>query len=111
LSKAALVQTDGIAALRPNLAWVVLFVAALWHLKRDWIMGCLTFALLCACYAVGSMLSSQLLLPLLGVGITAHAVGHYVFERKPPLVFSAPVAVLEAPAWLLAVWTGVGRRE
>ncbi|MCI0458242.1 MAG: DUF962 domain-containing protein [Gemmataceae bacterium] len=109
LSKASLAVDGAVPALRPNAAWIVLFGAGLWYVRSDWKMGLLTFAAVTACYALGSGLPAGLLWLFLGIGVVAHAVGHYGFEGKPPAVFSNPVAVLEAPVWLLATWARLYR--
>ena len=43
----------------------------------------------------------------LGIGIGAHGIGHFCFERKPPAFFSKPIALLEGPAWLFSIWSGL----
>jgi uncharacterized membrane protein YGL010W len=43
---------------------------------------------------------------LFAVGATLHTIGHTFFEHKPPSIFSNPIAVVEAPAWLIAIVIG-----
>lgn len=74
-------------------------VAALWYLRLDRATGLLTLTFLNGCYAAGSFIPTRV---LFGAGGAAHLVGHFVFEGKPPAVFTNPVAVLEAPAWLVS---------
>jgi uncharacterized membrane protein YGL010W len=54
-----------------------------------------------ACELAGQRWSTATLLTMFGAGAAMHMVGHYGFEHKPPAFLSRPVAILEAPAWLL----------
>ena len=103
LAKLALSTGTEVAALKPNAGWVALALAALWYLWLDWRIGSATIVFLVVCYAVGSELSAGVLGILFGIGAVAHAVGHYAIEGKPPAVLSRPVALLEAPLWLVAI--------
>jgi uncharacterized membrane protein YGL010W len=109
LSKLSLQQDGQPPALQPNAAWVVLLGLGFWYLWLDWRMGIPTIVLLVGCYVLGSWLSLAMLLALFGAGAGAHLIGHYGFEGKPPALLSRPVAVLEAPAWLLSIWIGLFR--
>jgi uncharacterized membrane protein YGL010W len=109
LSKLSLHSGAEMPALRPNAGWVVLIGAGFWYGWLDLKIGSLTLALWAACYVLGSELSAVLLAVLFGIGALAHAIGHYAIEGKPPAVFSRPVAVLEAPAWLVAIGAGLYR--
>lgn len=111
LSKASLPLDWTVPALRPNAAWVVLLGAGGWYLWQDWKVGALLTAAFAGCYVLGSGLTAGLLTALFGAGVAAHAVGHYAFEGKAPAVFSSPVALLEAPAWLLSTWAGTGEER
>ncbi len=95
--------------LRPSLAWPVLVAAAGWYLWQDLAAGAVVSAALVGCYLGGLLLPVWALVILFSAGVVAHGVGHYGFEGKPPALFSRPVAVLEAPAWLLAVATHAER--
>lgn len=106
LAKLAMPVTDGNPALQPNLAWAALLVAAYWYLRADGIVGILTLGVVTACYALGSNLGAVALAAMFGAGALLHMVGHYGFEGKPPAFFERPMAVLEAPAWLIACWGG-----
>jgi hypothetical protein len=93
LSKLALPGSAEWPALRPNVAWVMLLVAVAWYAWQDQRMGLLVGSAMVGGYAVGSPLPIGILAGLFGIGIFAHVVGHYAFERKPPAVFSRPIAV------------------
>jgi hypothetical protein len=69
--------------------------------------GFLTWLMLAGCYLLSSVLTTGLLCAILGAGVVAHIVGHYGFEHKPPALLSRPIAVLEAPVWLLATCAGL----
>ena len=103
LSKLALDTGTNMAALKPNAGWVILAGAAFWYVWQDWRIGSMTTALWFACYLFGTELPAGLLGILFGIGVAAHALGHYLIEGKPPAVFSRPVALLEAPAWLVVI--------
>jgi uncharacterized membrane protein YGL010W len=103
---AKLSRGQGPAPLRPNLAWPVLLGGSLWYLSQDRKVGLLTSAALVAAYAAGCALPTRTLCTLSAVGSLAHTVGHYGFEHRPPVFLSRPVALLEGPAWLVAVATG-----
>jgi uncharacterized membrane protein YGL010W len=107
LSKASLSAGVGVLALEPNAAWIALLGACFWYLRLASVMGLPTFVAVAGCYVLGSALPAGVLICLFGVGISAHAIGHYGFEGKPPVLFSRPAAVLEAPAWLLSAWAGL----
>jgi uncharacterized membrane protein YGL010W len=92
--------------LQPNLAWPILLFASAWYLRIDRRIGLLSALALIPCYALGCYLSLSILLALLALGIVLHLVGHYGFEGKPPALLSNPIAILEAPPWLLATWAG-----
>jgi uncharacterized membrane protein YGL010W len=109
LAKASLPGWGGVPALQPNAAWVVLLGAGLWYVWLDWRIGILVIALFCGCYVAGSALSAGPLAALFAAGVVAHVLGHYGFEGKPPALLSNPVAVLEAPAWLVLTWAGLYR--
>ena len=109
LARLALADHGDVPALRPNAAWLVLLGTGVWYLWLDWKVGLPTWAAFVACYVIGCALPVALLWTFSGVAIVAHVVGHYGFEHKPPAVFSTPVALFEAPAWLLAIWTGLVR--
>jgi uncharacterized membrane protein YGL010W len=94
------------AAFEPNLGWIVLLVFAVHYVCWDWRAAIGPIVALSLCYACGSELSAWILAPMLLVGVVLHVIGHFRFEHKPPSLLSAPVAVIEAPAWLLAVWLG-----
>lgn len=111
LSKASLPVGGEVSALQPNAAWAVLLGAGLWYLCLDWKVGLGTCTAFLAGYVVGSRQPVDLLGALFGAGVVAHTVGHYGFEGKPPTLFSKPVSVLEAPAWLLATWAGLYRER
>ena len=81
----------------------------MWYVWLDWRIGSLVIALFCGCYVAGSGLSADLLAALIAVGVAAHVLGHYGFEGKPPALLSNPMAVLEAPAWLVLTWSGLYR--
>jgi uncharacterized membrane protein YGL010W len=98
---------EGEAWSRPDLAWLALAGLCLWYLWQDWKVGLLVVVFLLGCYAVGRALPVAVLGVLAGAGVLAHVVGHYGFEHKPPALLTRPVAVLEAPAWLLATWFGL----
>jgi uncharacterized membrane protein YGL010W len=106
LSRLALPTGAEVAALEPNAAWAVLLGAGAWYVLLDWRTGLLTLTALAGCYAAGTFLTAGVLAGLFGAGVVAHVVGHYGFEGKPPALLSNPAAVLEAPLWLLATWTG-----
>jgi uncharacterized membrane protein YGL010W len=93
---------------QPNAGWLALLISGVWYLWLDWRFGVLTFALEVACLLIGSMLSYAVLATLLIVAVIAHWIGHFTFERKPPAVFSGPIAVLEAPIWLVVNIFGLG---
>ena len=107
LSKLSLPTGSEMPALRPNAGWIVLIGAGLWYIWLDWRIGSLTIALWAICYVLGSALPAGQLAILFGIGAVAHVLGHYAIEGKPPAVFSRPVAVLEAPAWLVAICAGL----
>ena len=107
LSKLALPGSAEWPALRPNAAWLLLLFAVAWYAWQDRRMGLLVGSVMVGGYAVGTPLPVGVLAGLFGTGIVAHAVGHYAFEGKPPALFSRPIAVLEAPAWLLSTWAGL----
>ena len=107
LSKLALPGSAEWPALRPNAAWLLLLFAVAWYAWQDRRMGLLVGSAMVGGYAVGTPLPVGILAGLFGTGIVAHAVGHYGFEGKPPAVLSRPIAVLEAPAWLLSTWVGL----
>jgi uncharacterized membrane protein YGL010W len=94
---------------RPDLAWLALAGSGLWYLWQDWKAGLVVTAALVGCYAAGRALTAVPLTALFGAGVVAHVIGHYGFEGKPPALLSKPIAVLEAPAWLLATWAGLRR--
>ncbi|HEV3079632.1 MAG TPA: Mpo1-like protein [Gemmataceae bacterium] len=109
LSKLSLNSGAEMPALRPNAAWIVLIGAALWYIWLAWRIGFLTIALWAICYVLGSEVPAGQLAILFGIGVVAHVIGHYAIERKPPAVLSRPVAVLEAPVWLVAICAGLYR--
>jgi len=109
LARAALPVLDAPPAWQPNAAWPAVVGACVWYVLLDRRVGLLTCAALVACYAAGSALPVGVLLGLFAGGVGAHLVGHYGFEGKPPAVFKSPVAVFEAPAWLVAACTGAYR--
>ena len=111
LSKLGLESGVGVAALEPNAAWAVLLGAGVWYVLLDWRTGLLALTGLAGCYAAGTLLTAGALACVFGAGLAAHVIGHYGFEGKPPALFSNPVAVFEAPLWLLATWTGSYRDE
>lgn len=53
-------------------------------------------------YLAGALLSTLVLAALFGAGTVAHLIGHFGFEGKPPVFFTRPISVFEAPAWLLS---------
>lgn len=95
-----------IAGFRPDAAWAAVFIAGIWYLWCDWRMGLLPFVGLIACYLVGQFLDPWILVSLLVAAALLHIVGHYGFEGKPPALLSRPIAILEAPAWLIALFAG-----
>jgi uncharacterized membrane protein YGL010W len=97
------------AVLQPDAAWVVLLVAGLWYFWVDWRIAPLVTALFVGGYLLGGALTLGPLAALFAAGVVAHVVGHFVFEGKPPALLTRPVAILEAPVWLLAVWIGLYR--
>jgi uncharacterized membrane protein YGL010W len=107
LAQLAVPLSDVPRALQPNAAWLVLLGASAWYLLLDRRVGLCAAAGLVACYAVSSALPLMVLLGLFAAGVVAHVIGHYGFEGKPPALFKSPVAVLEAPAWLLSTWAGI----
>jgi uncharacterized membrane protein YGL010W len=107
LSKLALPGSAEWPALRPNAAWLLLLFAVAWYAWQDRRMGLLVGSAMVGGYAVGTPLPVGVLAGLFGTGIVVHAVGHYGFEGKPPAVLSRPIAVLEAPVWLLSTWAGL----
>ena len=100
---------DELLALRPNLAWVILAGMGIFYLRLDWKIGLPTWAGFVACYVIGCFLPVPTLWALAGLGVVLHGVGHYAFEHKPPALFSKPIAIFEAPPWLLAIWAGLLR--
>jgi uncharacterized membrane protein YGL010W len=108
-SKLTWSDSEGPAALRPNVGWIALLTACAVSLWWDWRTGLLATVVYAAGYALGSTLSAGLLWTLFGVGVIVHVVGHFGFEHKPPAVFSHPVAMLEATPWLLCLWAGLYR--
>jgi uncharacterized membrane protein YGL010W len=106
LSAASWPVTVGGTVLEPSAAWLALIVAAVWYLRLDRATGLLTLTFLIGCYAAGSFMPTGVLLGLFGTGGVAHLVGHFGFEGKPPAVFTTPLAVLEAPAWLVSLVLG-----
>ena len=107
LSKLALPGLAEWPAVRPNAAWLILLLAVAWYAWQDRRMGLLVGSTMIGGYAVGTPLPIAVLAGLFGTGVVAHVVGHYGFERKPPAFLSRPVAVLEAPAWLLSTLAGL----
>jgi uncharacterized membrane protein YGL010W len=89
------------ASAGPDAGRLALAAAGVWYLGRDPAAGGAALAALAAGYAVGRRLPPRHLATMLAAGAAIHAVGHYRFEGKPPAVFTRPVAVLEAPVWLL----------
>jgi uncharacterized membrane protein YGL010W len=108
LSQLAIPVGVGVPALEPNAAWLSLLVAAGWYLVLDCRAGWPVLAIIVACYAVGSFLPGPVLVGLWVTGAVTHLVGHYGFEGKPPAFLYTPLAVLEAPAWLLFLLAGGG---
>jgi uncharacterized membrane protein YGL010W len=83
-------------------SWLVGAGAAAWYETWDRRMAVPLGVMFGACDAIGQRLSVPELGVLLAAGASLHDIGHYHFEHKPPAFFTRPVAVLEAPAWLLA---------
>ena len=102
LSRISAAQGALPSILQPNAAWIVLLAASVWYMWQDWRSALLMILPILGCYAVGTMLTAEILGGLACVGIAAHMVGHYGFEGKPPSLLTRPVAILEAPAWLLS---------
>jgi uncharacterized membrane protein YGL010W len=107
LSKLALPGSAEWPALRPNAAWLLLLLAFAWYVWQDRRLGLLIGSAIVGGYAVGAPLPVGVLAGLFGTGVVAHVVGHYGFEGKPPSLLFRPVALLEAPAWLLSTWAGL----
>ncbi len=99
-----------IAGVRPDAGWVAVLIAGLWYLWCDWKTGLLPMVGLVACYLAGQTLEPWILISMLGVAALLHVVGHFGFEGKPPALLSRPIALLEAPAWLIALFAGNGLR-
>jgi uncharacterized membrane protein YGL010W len=101
----------GPAPFQPNAAWIVLASAGIWSVWLDWRFGSFALALWVTAYVLGSGLPNYILAAGFVVGLTAHLVGHFGFEGKPPAVFTEPVAIFEAPVWLLCKLAGVDRHK
>jgi uncharacterized membrane protein YGL010W len=89
----------------PDSSWLALTVAGVWYIYNDWKTGLVPLAALMSCYAIGTLLHGWILIAMSALAVVFHVIGHYAFEGKPPALLSRPVALLEAPAWLLATWT------
>jgi uncharacterized membrane protein YGL010W len=109
LSKLPPQETFSVPAFAPNAGWILFLGAAVWYLYQDWKTGLATLVVMAGCSIVGSLLSIWILIGFLAGGVASHWIGHFFFERKPPLIFSRPVAVLEAPAWLISIALGFYR--
>jgi uncharacterized membrane protein YGL010W len=107
VSKLALPGSTEWPALRPNAAWLLLLCAVPWYVWQDRRIGVLAGSAMVGGYAIGAPLPVGVLASLFALGVVAHVVGHYRFERKPPALLKRPVAVLEAPAWLLSILAGL----
>lgn len=100
------------AVLRPNAAWLALLAACVWYCYFDWKVGLVTWAGWAIAYAAGSHLSVGACVAVFIAGSVAHLIGHFGFEGRPPEFFRRPIAVFEAPAWLVATLAqaeGAGR--
>lgn len=87
--------------LEPSFAWLALSFSSIWYLWNDWRIGVPTSAGVAGCYLVGCLLPHWMLVTLLMLAVVLHFIGHVFFERKAPAVFTSPLAVLEAPVWLI----------
>jgi uncharacterized membrane protein YGL010W len=93
----------------PDFGLPLVAAGALWYVCEDRKLGAASAAALLAAYAVGRNLSMKEIAALATAGAVAHWIGHYAFEKKPPLFLTRPVAALEAVPWLFALAAGEER--
>lgn len=96
---------------RPNAAWIAILVAGACWIYWDAKIGVLVSAAFVGCYLIGALLPISVLVSMFAVGVIAHILGHRCFEGKPPALLSHPIALLEAPPWLLSIWLGLFRES
>jgi Predicted membrane protein len=107
LSRAAWPAFDVQPWLQPNLAMVVLAVAGGRYLWCNLLAGLILLATGTAGYVLATQLPPAWLLGMAVASVVCHYIGHYGFEGKPPQLLTRPVAVIEAPVWLMAMFVGL----
>jgi uncharacterized membrane protein YGL010W len=106
LAKVAVPDFDAPAWRTPNLGMALLVATAYWYLWCNWRIGLLMTAVGVAGYFIGCSLSAWVLGGMFAAGAALHNIGHYAFEGKPPALLTRPIAIIEAPIWLLAIMLG-----
>lgn len=96
----------GEGPIRVDAAWITLLAIGIWYFRQSVAAGILVSLALVACYLTGRPIPTLYLWIGFGVGVLEHLIGHLVFEHKPPAFLSHPIAILEAPAWLLTKLIG-----